>query len=346
MGKFLVTGGNGFIGYHICKELLKGNHEILSYDANRSWVSPTESLYPGYFQIRMNDVNKKIKNVIGDTTDRGKFYEVLDDFKPEYIIHLAALPLADVSNKYGGQAKSTILDSVEIVLDCVRSFMKTNSNFKRFTFASSSMVYGDFDVYSGGSPIPARETDKLDPRKSMYATYKAIGEMVVNTFGYVHGVPISIVRPSAVYGPTDSNRRVTEIFVNNALTGKPLELHQEGKSIFDFTYVKDTAHGFILASTHPNGEGETFNITAGHGRTLRELSDIICDIIPYVEVSLIKKEDKFRPSRGTLDITKAKTLLGYDPKFSLEDGMREYIKFVVSAGVLQGIKKEVLEERL
>lgn len=317
------------------KKLLEEKHEVTSYDANRSWVPPEKSLYPGYFQLRMDNLGGKVRTIIGDTTDRNKFLETLSDVKPNYVIHLAALPLADVSNKYGSEAKTTIQNGTETVLDCIREYMQTHSNFKRFTFASSSMVYGDFNKFSDGSPIPAKETDNLDPKKSMYATYKANGETITKGFGYVHRVPITIIRPSAVYGPTDSNRRVTEILVNNALTGKPLILQQGGTPILDFTYVKDTSTGFILATTDPKGSGETFNITAGQGRSLEELAQVISEIIPGIEIVVEKTVDRFRPSRGALDITKARTMLGYNPKYTLEKGMEEYIDFVTKAGILK-----------
>ncbi len=341
MSKFLITGGDGFIGCHVARALVRDGHEVVSYDAQRSWVPHDVSLYHGYLNIRVNAIAQDVERVIGDTTDRGKFSEVLETTRPNYVIHLAALPLADTSNKYGGQAKTTILDATEIVLDCIKEHIKINKDFRRFVFASSSMVYGDFKKDEQGNTIPAREDDPLDPRKSMYAAYKAMGELIVRSFSHVYKIPSTIIRPSAVYGPTDSNRRVTEIFVNNALIGRPLRLHNDGRDLFDFTYVTDLAQGIILATLKEEGVNETFNITTGRARMLSELAEIISDRVPGVRTQRVEYKDSFRPQRGTLDISKARRLLGYEPRYDLESGIRDYIYFVVTSGVLKGIPSDV-----
>ncbi|MFQ5475383.1 MAG: NAD-dependent epimerase/dehydratase family protein, partial [Candidatus Nanoarchaeia archaeon] len=171
--------------------------------------------------------------------------------------------------------------------------------------------------------------------------FKAMGELMTQNFGYIAEVPFTIVRPSAVYGHTDCNRRVTEIFVVNALQGKSLRLENEGKTMLDFTHVSDTARGIILATTEEAGKGQTFNITAGNSRSLKDLADILASIVPDVEVELVTCQDRFRPARGTLDITKARQLLGYEPRFSLEDGIRDYVQNIVDNDLIPDIKPEI-----
>lgn len=344
MGNFFITGGEGLIGHNIAAMLSKEGHEVTVYDSNRSWKSDNNQLYHQYLIKRRETMGPDVQRVNGDTTDHILLRNTIEQVQPTHIIHLAALPLADESNKYGLESKKTILDATEILLQETLNYMKHTDSFQRFTYASSSMVYGDFATFSDGFPVPARESDRLNPKKSMYATYKNMGEILVRGFGHVHGVPFSIVRPSAVYGPTDANGRVSEIFVNNALTGKPLRAKNNGEARLDFTYVTDIARGFILAATHEKAHQETFNITAGNGRSLKELATIIGERLPGTDIRLEQETDAIRPNRGTLDITKARNLLGYEPEMQLEEGINKYIDYVIETGVLEGILEQYKKE--
>ncbi len=156
---------------------------------------------------------------------------------------------------------------------------------------------------------------------------KLSGEILVKTYNSRFDIPYTIIRPSAVYGPTDCNRRVTEIFVMNSLQNKDIILDNGGEHMLDFTYVKDLVSGFILASNSERALGETFNITRGHGRPIKELAEILVKLNPGSKL-VIKNADVYRPNRGSLDISKAKSILGYDPKYSIKEGMREYTEFV------------------
>ena len=343
MQRVLVTGGNGFIGYHVCKQLVKDKYDVYSFDNNSHWIHPSKSLYPGYFKKRMDWMKDNVKIFMGNTSDEQKVMEVLREIKPHYVIHLAALAVADVSNKYPHEARTSILQGTHTMLEGIRRLRETDPDFdfKRFTYTSSSMVYGDFKEDKNGNLIPAKEENMLDPKKSFYASFKVMGELITQNYGQLFDIPFTIIRPSAVYGPTDVNRRVSEIFVNNALTGKKLLLHNEGKTLLDFTYVKDTANGFILATTSEKGKNQIFNITAGNARSLEEFAAVLKKLIPKLEVEKVKITDTYRPRRGTLDISKAKKLLGYKPAYDIEKGLEEYVEYVVNAGVLPGILPEI-----
>ena len=130
----------------------------------------------------------------------------------------------------------------------------------------------------------------------------------------------------AVYGPYDVNRRVSQIFIENALLGKPITLYGGGLQALDFTYVEDAAEGIIKVLFHEKAEGEAFNITYGQGYTLRELADILLTHFSDLDVKVVEEEDVFRPKRGALSIEKAKRIIGYDPQISLEEGIRRYLE--------------------
>ncbi|MBI4798645.1 MAG: NAD-dependent epimerase/dehydratase family protein [Desulfarculus sp.] len=133
------------------------------------------------------------------------------------------------------------------------------------------------------------------------------------------------MRPSAVYGPTDVNRRVVQIFLEKALAGETLVLHG-GDSTLDFTYVEDIASGFVLAGTHPQAANQVFNITRGQGRTLKELVDVLKLYFPTLETR-IEPHRVYRPKRGSLSIAKAREVLGFEPRFTLEEGIGRYVEF-------------------
>lgn len=329
MTTYFITGGEGFIGYHISSILAEDPaNEIVTYDAQKHYIPLDDSSWPRYQQYRIESLNDD--NVIrhrGDTTDRGLLKEKLETYEPDVVIHLAALPIANVSNKYPEEARRNILDGTITLLDVLR---EVEFDFERVVYASSSMVYGDFPTDDEGNIIAAREEDSCDP-VGLYGSMKLSGENITRAYTHRFGIPHTIIRPSAVYGPTDCNRRVTEIFLTNALHGERLRLDNGGHHKLDFTYVDDLARGIITASTHEAAVNETFNMTHGEGRSIRELAEVVADLVPGTEMYEHETE-VFRPNRGALDISKARELLDYDPQYSLEEGMAAYHAFVTDEG--------------
>lgn len=326
MSRYFITGGEGFIGYHLCQELASRGQDVVTYDAQKHYVPLEQSYWPTYQQYRKETIDRDhVTQVRGDTTDRGLLKETLSTHEPDYIIHLAALPIANISNKYPEEARGNIFEGTITLMDVLR---EVDFEFERVVYTSSSMVYGDFPQDEDGNIVPAREDDDCEPL-GIYGSMKLSGEHVTRAYSHRFGMPYSIVRPSAVYGPTDCNRRVTEIFLTSALEGERLRLDNGGRHKLDFTYVKDLVDGFLLAAEHPGAENETFNMTRGEGRSIRELAEVVCDLVPGTE-TYNKEENVYRPNRGALDISKARDRLDYAPKHSLEEGMAEYHDFVTS----------------
>ena len=315
MAKVLITGGAGFIGSSIARELLEEEHEVVIYDSFVQYISPLESHYQIYLKERFEGIKDKLVIERGDTSDKVNISKAIFRHKPERIIHLAALPIADLSNKYPEEALNSIVLGAVNVLDVIKDV----DFVKRFIYASSSMIYGDFEYEPADEEHPKRPKD-------VYGGTKLAGEILTQSYGRRFGIKYTIIRPSAVYGPTDVNRRVSQIFIENALKGKKLILHSGGDTRLDFTFVKDTAHGFVLATFSDKAENEVFNITRGEGRSIKEFAEILQEYFPDLE-TVVEPGDVFRPKRGALDISRARELLGYNPKYSLEDGIREYVEF-------------------
>jgi len=321
--KVLITGGAGFIGYYLTKELVKRGVDVVIYDSFMNYIPPLESRYSAYLEYRLNDIKNDCYIVRGDIRNRGNVIRVLNETKPEAIIHLAAIPIATVSNQFSEEAIQINLNGTVTLLECIRAV----SSVKKFIFASSSFVYGDFKYE------PADENHETSPI-DIYGGTKLSGEILTKSFGKRYDIDYTIIRPSAVYGPTDANRRVSQILVENAFLGKPLIMHNNGNDRVDFTYVEDTAQGFALAVLNDDCRHKTFNITCGKGRSIREFIDILRNYFPDLTVKELPADER-RPDRGGLDITKAENELGYQPANNLEKGIAKYVEFIKTTNVLK-----------
>jgi UDP-glucose 4-epimerase len=317
MAKVVVTGGAGFIGSYITRELVQEGHDVIILDSFSQYVSPLDSNYQWYLKARFEGIDERKLTIIrGDTRNAAATRRVFMEHKPDRVVHMAALPIATISDYYAEEAIACILLGTVNILEIIRDV----DFIDKFVYASSSMVYGDFQY------CPADEEHPKAP-KGIYGGAKYAGEIMTQVYGRRFGIDYTIIRPSAVYGPTDSNRRVSQIFVENALRGEPLQLDGGGTQTLDFTYVTDAAHGFVLATFHEAAQNEVFNITRGEGRSLKEFAEILSRIVPGVSTVEVPANE-IRPKRGALDISKARRMLGYEPQYSLENGLEDYVEFV------------------
>ena len=321
MKNILITGGLGFIGTALAKKIIKENKGKLCIllDNFGGYINPSIGSFYDYRKLRLQAINKdKYKIERTDTNNFKSVLSIIKKYKPEVIYHTAALPLAKVSNVNADEAKQGSIDSTINLIDAVNISLKENE-LKRFVYISSSMVYGDFKKNT------VMEDDTKRPKEA-YGVMKYCGEKITEGLCKLYGLKYSIIRPSAVYGPTDMNRRVSQLFVEGARKNKKL-IVEGGEEKLDFTYIEDLVDGLILAGTKNKGINETFNITYGKGRRLLDFIKILKKYYPNLNYE-IKPKDKSKPSRGTLSINKAKILLGYKPKINLEKGIKKYLDFL------------------
>jgi nucleoside-diphosphate-sugar epimerase len=318
----LITGGLGLIGSFIARRLVE--HGVVDravlLDHYGRYVDSTRPEFVDYRKLRTLGIEAHIVLERGEA----KYYSVIQDlinrYRPAYIFHLAALPLAKLQNLNTQEAQEGSVVSTSILLEVI-GHLKRDDGYEpdRFVYASSSMVYGDFQCE------PVDESHPTAP-KEIYGTMKLAGEVVTRGLSSFYGLKSTIVRPSAVYGPTDMNRRVSQIFLEKAMLGEKISVHGRDESL-DFTYVKDVAKGFVLAATEEAGIGQTFNITHGKARTLLDFVKRLETHYPGLNYEVVER-DTFRPKRGTLSIEKARELLGYQPDYDLARGIDEYVAFV------------------
>ncbi len=336
--RIALIGGAGFIGHNMAiamkaagahVEVIDGlevNH--LVYFAAQPPDNANRSLYLAILLERLERLHAAgVPLRQQDARDYHGLSQQLSEIAPDTIIHLAAVAHANRSNKDPFSTFDHSMRTLENALDWARGAV-----IERFVFFSSSMVYGNFRTPS------VTEDHPLDPI-GIYGALKVGGEKLVIAYNQVFDLPYTIVRPSALYGPRCVSRRVGQAFIESALVGDTLRVDGVGEERIDFTYIDDVVDGVIRCITHEKARDEIFNMTSGRARTLHDLVTLVQDHFPEIEVEYVER-DALRPHRGTLDMTKARELIGHVPGVTLEEGLARYVEWyreVVASQPLSGI---------
>ncbi len=320
--KILLVGGCGFIGHNLAINLKKKGHQVFISDSLsvNNLLSFTDiqiknkNLYRSILNNRLELLNKnEINLTVQDARDYHAISRLYDNIDPDIIIHLAAVSHANQSNKDPHNTFDHSLRTLENTLD----FARTKK--KHVIYLSSSMVYGNFKTKEVAE-------DALCTPIGIYGTLKYSGELLVKAYNQVFDLPYTIIRPSALYGERCVSRRVGQIFIENALQGLDININGSGEEKLDFTYIEDLVEGISLCCEKDSAKNEIFNLTFGNSRKINELIDILKYEFKDIKI-LYNEKEKFMPERGTLDISKAKKLLKYNPSYSIESGYLKYISW-------------------
>ena len=289
--KILVTGGLGFIGSKLV-EILSLNNSITILDNKDTYgLLSKEEENTLYKQRTKNWIHKNTQIVDGDILDQNACLKVFE-YKPDIVIHLAAYPRAAIvdDNPILGVPK-LISGTTNILYNCGLF------NVKKMIYTSSSMVYGNF--------TDGIKEDANTKPTNIYGEAKLTGERLTKLFAKKNNMSYIIIRPSAVYGLNDLPDRVVPKFFKKAINNETITLHN-GNNKADLS----------------------FNLTAGQAFSLKTLSEKVKDITG----SKSKVEDigshNLYPTRGTLDISKAKNMLNYNPKINFESGLKLYYESI------------------
>ena len=315
--KYLVTGAAGFIGSHICDELLAKGNDVVGLD-DFSKGKPE--------RITHLRSNPRFKFTAGSISQKQLLREMMEQV--DVIYHLAAVVGV---KRYVEDPVKVIEVNVNHTLGLLKLAWQLG---KKVVFTSTSEVYGK----NAQVPFQEESARVYGPSTAdrwCYAISKSAAEHLC--FGFVRkGLPLVIVRYFNVYGPhADSSAYggVASRFINQILTNKPLTVHGNGSQTRCFTFIKDIVRGTIEAGTRPEAEGKIFNL--GHRRetSILELARII------LAASNSKGEIIFQPHaefygphyedipRRIPDLSNAEQLLDYHPQVSLEDGLRTTISW-------------------
>ena len=308
----LVTGGLGLIGHNIVYKLTKLGHNVVVYDSctNYGIIPQTEIDY------LINERKKIIGNLPcyeSDILEAEMINHVLSYNKIETIIHLASFPRQKVVNANPVLGSSVMSTGLLVLLEAA-----VKHKIKRFTYASSSMVYGDFEDFV--------TEDAICRPQGQYGILKLAGEWLVKDYTRKHGIEHTIIRPSAVYGPLDVEDRVISKFLLTAMRGEVLKVNGRNETL-DFTYVDDAAEGFVAATLSDKAANNTYNITKSHSKTLLSAAELAVKLAGSGSIELRDKDADF-PSRGALDITKARNDFGFNPKVDVDEGFEIYYNWI------------------
>ncbi len=314
--KVLVTGGAGFIGSNLCEYLLEEGSFVVCFD-NFS-TGKRENIIPllkhSNFQLlegdirNMEDCQQAVKNV-------------------DYVLHQAAL----------GSVPRSINDPITSNEVNVSGFLNMlvaskEAKIKRFVYAASSSTYGDSEA------LPKVE-DKIGKPLSPYAVTKCVNELYADVFSKTYGIEIIGLRYFNVFGrrqdPHGAYAAVIPKFVSSLMKGESPIINGNGSYSRDFTYIDNVIQANIKAMLTSNTEAinTVYNIAYGDRNSLNDLVSYIKKEISVYDAKILKIEPKYGPNRAGdiphshASIDKARKLLGYNPKFSLQEGLRESIKW-------------------
>lgn len=322
--KIMVIGGAGFIGHNLSLKLKKLGAKVVIVDALE--VNNVESTKKNannlpYPKLSMKILKERLKLIKKskiplrkvDARNYHKLSKVFNEFKPDVVFHLAAVSHADRSNKDPHSTFDHSLRTLENSLDNSKNLVD------HFIFLSSSMVYGNFRKKI------VREEDECNPL-GIYAALKFSAEKIIMSYQQVFGLSYTIVRPSALYGERCISRRVGQIFIENCLNKKDINIAGDGREKLDFTYIEDLLNGLIKIIKNKKSKNNIFNITYGNAQPINKLTEILKKDFHTLKVKHTPR-DKLMPKRGTLSTMKAKRLLNYKSKWPLAKGYRKYIKW-------------------
>lgn len=296
--RILVTGSSGTIGTRLCEMLIEKGHDVVGVD----WK-------PNKWKPELNALT-----TIADVRDEKNLASLPTNV--DAVIHLAANARVYELVKDPDRARDNFLSTYNIV-EFVRK-----QKIPHLIFASSREVYGN-----AGQETYAEDMVKIDLCESPYTATKMAGEALIHAYQRCYGVKTVILRFSNVYGAYDDSDRIVPLFIRLARKNEPMVIFGEGKCL-DFTYIDDTTAGIILALEKFDAvNGETFNIALGEGSTLTALAQQI------KELTGSSSPISFAPARVgevtqyVADISKAKKMLGFDPKISFEEGIQKAVEW-------------------
>lgn len=313
--KVLLTGGAGFIGTRICN-LLYENNEILIYDnLNRNSIKNTNLLD-----------KTNVKLVQGNILDFNYLKSVIDGFRPNIVIHLAAVAGIDTVIKNPVTTMKVNMIGTYNILEAVKDL-----NLDRFIDFSTSEVFGSY-AYK----VDEQHTTNLAPvgeARWTYSVSKLAGEHLTHSYHKEYGIPSVSIRPFNIYGPGQVGEGAIHQFVLRAIKNEQMQVHGDGDQIRSWCYIDDFVDGIMLCLTKEEAIGNSFNIGNPRGTiTISMLAHLIKRIadskseIVYVPKNYVDVELRIP------NIEKAQKLLGYKPKYDLALGLEKTIEWYRSVG--------------
>ncbi|MEG6522885.1 GDP-mannose 4,6-dehydratase [Desulfotomaculum sp. 1211_IL3151] len=309
--KILVTGAGGFIGSHLTEELVKMGAEVtamIHYNSNNSWGN-LEWLDP-----RVKD---QLKVIPGNIEDAHFVHKVTRG--QDIVFHLAAL----IAIPYSYDAPlNYVRTNVEGTTNIMHACME--NQVSKVVHTSTSETYGTA-IYA-----PIDEKHPLQGQ-SPYSATKIGADKIAESYYLSFGLPVATIRPFNTFGPRQSARAVIPTIISQGLAEKHIKLGSL-TPVRDLNYVKDTVQGFLKIAQSANSIGQVINVGQGQGITIGELAQKILQVMG-VDKPIVTDPERIRPEKSEVfklicDHSKAKELVGWEPSYTLEQGLIETVEFV------------------
>ncbi len=311
----LVTGAAGFIGSHLCERLLAERASVVAFDdlstGKREHLAACEGK-PGFAFLE------------GDANDRTSLARAFAGKKIDYVFHYAALlGVKNVIERPLDVFRD--VDGVRALLDLSREH-----GVKKVVYASSSEAYGE------PLELPEREDGPLNADVgNPYMLVKLVGESLMRATTVTRGLPTVSLRFFNVYGPRQDASPygfVVGIFLRQALAGEPLTIFGDGAQTRDFVYVEDNVEAVIRALESDKTDGQTLNVGAGKPITIRELAGKVMAATGLAAPPVFAPKRALEILHRDPDVTRLRTLLGFEPAVSLEEGLRRTLEWMRKEG--------------
>ncbi len=313
MKTILVTGGAGFIGSHLSERLLGEGYKVICFDNFDPYYDPNLKMR------NVGEINKKFPDsftlVTGDIRSREQLSDLFETNQIEAVFHLAARAGVRPSIVEPLLYVDVNLKGTTLLLEACKEF-----GIRSFFFASSSSVYGE------NQRVPFSETDLDIQPISPYGATKRAGELLCYSYHHLYGMNIACLRIFTAYGPRQRPEMAIHKFTTLIDQGQDVPLYGDGSAKRDYTYIDDLIDG-MMGVLHYHHGYEIYNLGESRTTSLREL-------IGLIELALGKKarvkEMEAQPGDVSItyaDITKARKMLGYQPKMDMEKGIQRFVEW-------------------
>ena len=311
--KVLLTGVAGFIGSHVAERLLLGGHRVVGLDS-------FDPFYPR--TVKERNLRRALDDpdftlIEADIRDREALRAIPSDV--DAIIHMAALAGVRPSILDPAAYMDVNVAGTGALLDLARDV-----GVRRFVFASSSSVYGEREKG------PFREDDPVDHPISPYAATKKAGELIAHTYHHLFGLDVLCLRFFTVYGPRQRPDLAIHKFARLMASGQPIPVYGDGSTERDYTYVDDAVSGVLGALAHLEERRGVYDVVnIGESRTV-SLSEMIALLAAELGVRPVLDRQPDQPGDVPLtcaDVSRARRLIGYDPRFPFEEGVRRFVEW-------------------
>lgn len=314
--KYLITGGAGFIGFHLSRQLLKKGCSVIGLDNLNDYYEVQLKLD----RLELLESYENYRFIKGDLADRSGLEHIFEEERPDFVINLGAQAGVRYSiDNPDAYMQSNIIGFYHI-LECCRHYP-----VEHLIYASSSSVYG------ANKKIPFSTEDQVDNPVSLYAATKKSNELMAHCYSKLYGIPATGLRFFTVYGPMGRPDMAYFKFAKKIMAGEPIQIYNNGDMMRDFTYIDDIVNGIENILNNPpeeNSDGVRYKIYNIGNNTPEKLMDYIETLEKYLGRTAKKEFLPMQPGdvyQTYADVTALMEDFDFKPSTSIDEGLSKFV---------------------